>query len=378
MRFLTLIFIFALPCVGNATATVQALKDTLKLGAVLPLTGAEQEAGRIQQAALRASGATLAAKGLTLELIFADSRSDPDESARQAQGLIGAGVHALVCCSTPQTLAAVAPYADAAHIPLLSLSSPVYPGPQKNRWLFSLAPAEAAQLGRLTLEAPLHPFALMAPVGPSGDHARDALSSMRVGVARYAPGQTPLTPEALWIATREPGSVVVWDDGPGTVQAAEALVARGYTGRIIVQAAIWDGLGALERARLTGALSVLSPAVLGYTLADAHPSKGTVASFRRALIGVPRGDLSETTLAQGASAWDAAQLFGGAAEQLIVYGLELSRPETVRRAVRDALLGLEPLIGAGGTYDFSEGQQAGPQPGSLVLGTWRSGFFRPQ
>ena len=54
MRFLALIFIFALPCVGNAATTVQALKDTLKLGAVLPLTGAEQEAGRIQQAALRA------------------------------------------------------------------------------------------------------------------------------------------------------------------------------------------------------------------------------------------------------------------------------------------------------------------------------------
>ena len=353
--------------------TVQA--QALRLGAVLPLSGANAQSGDVLTAALEASVAALRDSGVTLELTLLDSRSDPEQAEAQTEALVATGVHALVCCTTPEEAARVTPTAVAASLPLLTLT----PGgvAADPYWLFSLAAGERAQLERLLLETTLHPFALMAPMGRSGNRAAGVLQRARVGTARYPLGRTPLTPEALWVATREPGSVVVWDEGGGTMTAAEALTARGYEGTLIVRGAIWAQLSALERAKLTGAKSVLSPAVLGYTLSDAHPSKEAASSLRRALITVPDSTLSETALAAGASAWDAALLVGLAAEQLITYGLELGETEAVRGALRDALVGLEPVTGAGGSYNFGEGGAGGLQPGSLVLAEWRSGRFRP-
>lgn len=327
-------------------------------------------------AALEASVKALQDSGVTLELTLLDSRSDPGQAAAQAEALLAAGVHALVCCTTPAEAAQVTPLAVATGLPLLTLTQGAATAVD-SYWLFSLAAGERAQLERLLLETPLHPFALMAPTGSSGDRAAGVLQDARVGAARYPPGRTPLTPEALWVATREPGSVVVWDDEEGTAVAADALTARGYRGPLVVRGIVWERLDALERAKLTGAKSVLSPAALGYTLADAHPSKEAVSRLRRALVAVPDSALSEASLAAGASAWDAALLVGLAAEQLLTYGLELGETEAVRGALRDALVGLEPVTGAGGSYDFSEGGAGGLHPGSLVLAEWRSGRFRP-
>jgi ABC-type branched-subunit amino acid transport system substrate-binding protein len=350
--------------------------QVLRLGAVLPLSGANAQSSDVLAAALEASVEALRENGVTLEFTLLDSRSDPEQAAAQAEALVASGVHALVCCTTPEEAARVTPPAVAAGLPLLTLT-PVTATAADPYWLFSLAAGERAQLERLLLETSLHPFALMAPMGSSGDRAAALLQHARVGAARYPQGRTPLTPEALWVATREPGSVVVWDESGGTVTAADALAARGYRGALVVRSAIWARLGALERAKLTGAKSVLSPAVLGYTLSDAHASKKAVSRLCRALVTVPNSALSETALAAGASAWDAALLVGLAAEQLLTYGLELGETEAVRRALRDALVGLEPVTGAGGSYDFGEGGAGGLQPGSLVLAEWRSGRFRP-
>lgn len=350
--------------------------QALRLGAVLPLSGASARSGEVLVAALQSSVEALRDSGVTLELTLLDSRSDPEQAAAQTEMLLEGGAHALVCCTTPEEAARVTPLAAAAGLPLLTLT-PGTATADDRYWLFSLAAGERAQLARLVLETPLHPFALMAPAGKRGDLAAELLQRARVGAARYPQGRTPLTPEALWVATREPGSVVVWDEGEGTVTAAEALTARGYGGALVVRGAVWEQLGALERAKLTGAKSVLSPAVLGYTLSDAHPSKEAVSRFRRALVTVPESALTEAALAAGASVWDAALLVGLAAEQVLTYGLELGKTETVRGALRDALVGLGSVTGAGGSYDFDEGGESGLQPGSLVLAEWRSGRFRP-
>ena len=360
--------------VGFAHAQIQ-------VGAILPLSGALASVGEVQEAALRASAEALEARGVVLEITLRDSRSRPDRAAARVQELLDSGVHILVCCETPEVGARVTPLAAAAGLSTLTLA----PSTAADvTWLFALAPDETAPLERLSLETPLHPFGLMAPVGRAGDLAAERLQP-KVGAARYPVARPPLTPEALQIATREPASVVVWDNGEGTVRATEALSARGYGGAVIVRADIWDDLNALERAKLTGARSVLSPAVLGYTLSDAHPSKAAVSSFRRALIVVPDGALTGAALAAGAGAWDAAQLIGSAAEQVLAYNVvtdtEAGR-EAVRGALRDALVTLGPVTGAGGTYDFTEGDfsdgsSSGLQPDSLVLAEWRSGRFRP-
>ncbi len=252
------------------------------------------------------------------------------------------------------------------------------PVTENSTQVFSLAASDAQVLRRLALEPPQAPLALMAPVGDPGDLAKEILGSASAGVVRYPAARIPLTPEALLIATREPGSVVIWDGAAGTLRAAEALSARGFAGVRVVRAEVWGELDALERAELTGALSVVSPAVLGYRLPDTHPSKEEVSRFRRALREVILESSDAETVATAAEAWDAAQLLGAAAEQVLTYaGSADLTVAAVRGALRDALVGLGPVVGAGGSYDFSGESGSGLLADSLVLAVWRSGRFFP-
>lgn len=377
MRFSFLLLLAALIFIVSPRADAQL--PMIKIGAILPLTGSDTTLGQVQERALRGALASVRTRGLDIELDVVDSRSLVRESAAQAQELFSTGVHALICCSSADETNALLPLATSAGVPLLSLSTPgssVF----NSYWSFSLATSEAAALERLTLETPLQPTFLMTPVSAAGDLAAHILVG-KVGAVRYPRGRAPLTPEALWAITRTPVSIVIWDDEAGTLEAARALAARGYSGSLIVPAPLWSGLDALGRGALTGAKSVLSPAALGYTLADSHLSKPSVASFRRALIGISSGFLTETTLSQGAAAWDALSLLAAAAEQVLAYNTDFTDaavPAALRQSLRDALIGLGPQIGAGGTYDFSESSRAGPVPNSLVIGTWRGGAFRPQ
>jgi ABC-type branched-subunit amino acid transport system substrate-binding protein len=373
-------FLLSLGLVLSLTFGVSAQTSsglTLELGAILPLSGPEQDIGAVQSRALRAALEDAKTSGLNLTLTLSDDRSDLTKSAEQARTLIASGVHALICCTRPEETAVVAPLAAAAGVPLLSPSA-YEAQPPDDYWVFSLLASEQAQLERLALETLLAPFALMTPLGEKGDAIARTLARNRAGVARYPAGRTPLTPEALWIATKSPKSVVIWDDVNGTLEAVRALGERGYSGERIVPATIWDDLGALERALLTGAKSILSPAALGYTLADAHPSKAEVSRFRRALIGLPDSFFSETTLTQGAAVWDAVALLSRAAEQVLAYTPEPMSAAALRQGLRDALIGLGPIVAAGGSYDFSEAQHTGPEPASLVIGSWLRGSFRPQ
>ena len=344
-----------------------------KVGAVLPLSGDSAGVGRAAAAALEASAQALRSRGLELELTVRDSQGDPAEADVQTTTLIAAGVHALVCFD-----ANLLPGPEATALPLLSLA-PIKAA--QTEYTFSLAADDAQVLMRLALGPPQTPLALLAPADALGEEASRALRDISLGVVRYPAGRTPLTPEALLAATLEPQSIVIWDSAAGTVRAAEALTARGYTGVRVVRAEVWGELDALDRAELTGAVSALSPAVLGYRLSDTHPSKAQVSSFRRALSGSLSGSDAEQVTA-AAAAWDAAQLVGAAAEQVLTYTEVRADSSTaaVREALLGALSGLGPTVGAGGSYDFSgdfTGERSAVLPESLVLGAWRGGRFLP-
>ena len=354
-----------------------ASAQTFNVGAVLPLSGDAAQTGQVAAAALRASAENLLSAGIDIEVTVLDSESNAFYAEAQAKTLIASGIHALLCCGNAEGTARVVPAATAAGVPVLSLE----PVAASGEGIFLLSATEAQVLARLALEPPQPPLGIMAPSGKSGDLANNLLGSMGVGSVRYpatrTPPTRPLTPEALLMATREPGSVVIWDGAAGALRAAEALSARGFAGVRVVRAEVWGELDALSRAELSGAVSALSPAVLGYRLSDTHLSKEKVSSFRRALHGVLFESSDAETIATAAEAWDAAQLLGAAAEQVITYADADLSVAALRSALRDALIGLGPIVGAGGSYDFSGEGESGLLPGSLVLAVWRGGRFFP-
>ncbi len=368
-RFLSVVLVIGVW--GGLGSAVDA--QTFHIGAVLPLSGDAARTGQVAEAALRASVQTLLSAGIDADLTVLDSESRASYAKTQAKILITSGVHALLCCDTAAVAARVIPVATGAGVPVLSLA----PAPI-DKGVFSLSATEAQVLARLASRAPQLPLGVMAPSGTSGDLADYMLESVSVGTVRYPAARSPLTPEALLVATLEPGSVVIWDGATGTLKAAAALSARGYVGERIVRAEIWGALDALSRAELSGAVSVVSSAVLGYRLPDTHPAKEVVSSFRRALRGVLFESSDVDTLTTAAAAWDAAQLVGEAAEQLLTYADPTDfTAAAIRSGLRDALVGLGPHVGVGGSYDFSGSSPFGLLPDSLELAVWRGGRFYP-
>ena len=368
-------YVFFSFCLASGAAAQE-----LELGALLPLTGPAAATGQAAETALRASVQNLLRSGVDARVNVLDSRGDPEYAASQARELLRAGVHALVCCETAELLGRLGPLAEAANVPTFVLTQ----GGVTSSWLFPLGSGDTEALVRLALEPALAPLALIAPTGSAGDGAEAVLTAVAAasaGSVRYPAGRTPLTPEALAAATLEPRGVAIWDSAAGSLEAAAALTARGFTGTTIVRAAVWDELSALERASLTGAVSVVSPAVLGYTLPDAHPSKGAASSLRRALGGLSAAQTGEAVTV-AAAAWDAGLLLGAAAEQVLTYADPADTGTAgLRSALRGSLVGLRPVVGAGGSYDFTE-DAAGTVGGgvlaeSLVLAARRGGGFGP-
>jgi len=340
--------------------------QTLQLGAVLPLTGGYAEVGRAQREALELAKGEFTGRGVGLELHLLDSRSDPARAGAQAAELAAAGVHALVCCATPEAAEAVRPVA-ARGVPTLALTD----APSQDDWLFSLVPGDGARLRATVSNAGAWGrLGLMAPDTELGDAARRALR-VPIGAARYPADARVLTPEALWVATREPDAVLVW--GENAVTAVHALRERGFTGEVVIDAAQLGALGPLSRAKLSGSLALVSPALLGYTLPEGHPSAEAVTRYLRSAA---LADASDPT-PEGAYAWDAAGLLLRALEQALAYGLLLDDPATVRGALHETLIGLPPVAGASGVFDFRDGAQGDAQAASWVLARFEGGRFVP-
>lgn len=354
ITLITLVFV-------SASSSLAA--EVLRVGVVLPFKENGARAA-VLQASIEAALADLEGEGLGLSLYSKDAA---DDDAFRAL-LQDAQVHAIICCTSRAALEHAA-RASAGRVPILSLSSEVVP----KQYVYSLGPSVRQTLTFLATATSLEPVGLLAPKDPFGALAARVLSG--AAVVRYAPDAAPLTPEALEIATQEPHTVVVWDAPKGALEAVNALHARGYTGRVIVPAATFDALDAINLAKLTGSQSVVSPAVLGFTLSDTHPSKKRLASYLRSLRDVPQSFRTPAALTLGASLYDALHILGSSLTQIMVYTPELRGAE-FGRALRSNLAGLGELAGAGGSYIFSKTSGPVLDPGSLVLANWYAGAFR--
>ena len=347
---------------------------TLRVGAVLSLTGVDAEVGRAQEAALRAWQRSAQKRGLSLEILSADDGSNPERSVERAAQFVEDGVHALLCCAQAAAQGRVLPLLENEGVLTLSFS-PLTSSAVQDYWLFSVAPDVTTQLETIVLGAGSRSdtLALMGLEGEVGDAAANLIgrSSVRlVAEERYPPEVEVLTPEALWVATRQPGAVLVWGGLEDTQVAVEALSQRGFAGRIYISPGVYAEASTLERADLRGAVTVTDPVSVVSTLPRTHP---TYAETRR-FISALSATYGAIPTMEGAYAWDALSLLQRAFEEVLAYNrLEPENIAATRQALRDSLVGLGPFTGAAAVYDYLEADHIGVQPDSLVTATIAQG-----
>ncbi|MDZ7703109.1 MAG: ABC transporter substrate-binding protein [Trueperaceae bacterium] len=359
----------------------------LRVGVVLSLSGDAQQQGSAQRDALEALARRWQQEsrlgGVGLELTILDDRSSPEHAVVQAQTLFAQtgddAVHALICCTTSAASEQVLPLAERAQVPTLALARAPQLSAGRAFWSFGVVPDERRLIQAMVLDMAaqgMEALALMAPQGGLGDQAQQALDGLLVpgGLRlatsqRYPPEARVLTPEALLVATSQPGSVLLWG-GPGDTRVAlGGLRQRGFEGPVYLNPALLQTFPLRSRALAprttpTDGLSIAAPLSVADQLRADHPNYAAVQRYRNS-VAAP-------SLA-GAYAWDALTLLNDAYELGLSYGISVDNPVTMRQLIRDTLISGAPLAGVTATFDFEQGDHTGVR-GLVVVGLEPSGY----
>lgn len=364
-----------------------AAGDGLRVGVITSSSGGAAAVGASQALAAEAwADATERGGGIYGVPVLVDVRDDgglPARALAEAQALIAGGAHALVCCTTATATRAVAQLAEREGILLIAPSDPQqtrFEGANNSYWTFSLWPSESDAMAGAVAAASAAgrgSLALFTLDNEFGDQASETLQAllgyagMRLAAEqRYSPNERELRPEALLLASHQPGGVVVWGMPADTAVAVGALRARGYEGPVYARAALLAPAAATTGlAALSGVTLAVPPAVLaGGTTAAALPSGyACTAAVEMISERLAQQFGGVTRLDAAAGVLDALDIIAAGVEQLLVLQLPPTTAEAVlRQALRDAVVGLSERCGASGLIDLQEGRRSAIVPRGLV------------
>ncbi len=388
--------VFALLVVGLACAAAQPA-SSVEVGVIASRTSPDAgvtAAGSAQwllatrwSQELRSRGGIF---GVPVNVELRDDAGVAANARRLAEELVENDVLVIVCCTTEAASQAVAEVAEAAGVPHLSPTTleaaAAYP-----YWAYSLFPDDTDAVAAIVADAYREgrpALALMALEGQVGDDAvADLLPLMAlVGTTlthevRYRPGVQELRPDALMVASTQPGGVVVWGGADDLEVAYEALRRRGYEGNVYGRTALLQpGRQPLTWPRLLNARFALPPALVPPASAEpmvdpSEPRPGTggtagacsAAGFRDAqrLEAVPGASANAVAAAPLLAALD---IVAEGLEQLIALQIPSAEPSMLRQALRDAMVGRPALCTGAGLIDLKDGQVNAVEPGGLAIG----------
>jgi branched-chain amino acid transport system substrate-binding protein len=320
--------------------------------------------------------------GKNIELVIRDDASLPANTLREAQNLVETeNVLALVCCTLEAQSKAISDYVQTQSILTIALSTISSDNSPKNNWLFTVKPDTQRYLQSIILQLSRKgqsSIAVMTLDNSYGDAVQNALNLLitpggmqLAAIERYRPDVTVLTPEALWVATRQPSSILVWGLQQDTNVAYTALRKRGFEKDVILNPALLDGV-TIPTFYNDAVFPV--PAVMVPTLPNTQPNY--LESFR--FVTAMSTNYGPNRVGfQGAYAYDAVMLVESALEQALTFGIPADDTANLRFALRDALIGMPAYKGAAAVYDYSDSDTIGVDPYSLVLAKVVNGVLTP-
>lgn len=361
-----------------AMSATMALAQTIKVGAILAVTGGASFLGAPEARTLEMLVDEVNAKGgingNKIELIIRDSAGSPERAVSFARQLIEEQrVFAIIGPSTSGETMRVKQIAEEGKTILLSLAAAeaivnplaryVFKTPQNDRF--------AAQRIFMTMkEMGIEKIAVVSDNGGFGQAGRGQLEQAApdfgikiLATEVYDSKATDLTAlVAKLMADKEIQAVVNWSIVP-----AQAIVARN------MRQAGWDvplfqshGFGNIKYVEVAGAAAegIIFPAgrlLIADSLEESHPQKQLLVNYKNSY----ESRFKETASTFGGHAYDAMII--------LVKAIEQAGPD--REKVRDAIENINGLVGTGGIFNFSATDHNGLDLEAFEMLTVKDGQF---
>ncbi len=313
---------------------------------------------------------------LSVEYIYLDDSSDPTQSAKNVQKfLIEDKVDAIIGPSGSPNAVAVLPFIAAAKTPMLApvgTAAVVLPMDDKKRWVFKTTQNDNLVMDAIAVDMTKNNVKTVAFIGtgdPLGESFAKAFKSAAeksglkiVADERFNRADTSVTGQALRILSTTPDAVLIGTAGAATVLPAVTLVDQGYSGKLYqTHGAATPEFLKVGGKRVDGTLLAASPMLVLSEVSDGNPSKAVAQRYIDAykkIYGSEPGTF-------GANVYDAGLLLATA----IPVAAKQASPGSpeFRSALRDALEGVQNLVGAQGIYNMTAQDHSGFDDRSVVM-----------
>ena len=365
----------ALAC---ALAPGAALAD-IRIGVIASSTGPGASMGSLYRSTVPLLPKTLG--GRAVEYIALDDATDPSAAVRTARKLVTENkVDAIIGPSNVPTSLAVTEVAREARTPQLSLA-PITVNPDRAAWIFVIAHGIDLMVESLTADMARRNVKTVAYIGFSdawGDAVyralQDAAAKRGIKVLsneRYARTDNSVTAQILKITSMNPDAVLVGGSGTPGALPHPALRERGYGG---VQ---YNTHGVINRDFLKlggkgvdGVIVPSGPVQVVEQLPADSPIKPVAMRYAQQYEAANGAD-SRNAFAP--YTYDAYLLLDAAVAK-VPADVQPGTP-AFRQALRDALEGLNGVVGTQGIYSMSPANHNGLDERGVVLMQARSGAW---
>lgn len=372
-RLLALLMCLVIVSVAPALA-----KDTIKVGAILAITGPASFLGAPEAKTLEMMVADLnkkgGVKGKKIELIIKDSGGNPEKAFSFAKQLIeGDKVLAIIGPSTSGETMKIKSVAEEGKTILLSCSAAeaivnpvakhVFKTPQKDSYAVirifeQMKKMKLAKIGVLSSNTGFGKAGKEQVEKLAAEHGIKVVSS-----EVYDKAATDLTAEVTKVKASGAEAILNW-----SIEPAQSIVIKnarqiGFKGPIFQS----HGFGNIKYVETAGeaAEGVIFPAgrlLIVDALPKNHPQKAVLMNYKKEY----EAKYKEEASTFGGHAYDAMLILAKAIEKA---------NSTDKAAVRSAIEGLKGVVGTGGIFNFSAADHNGLAIDSFEMLTVRKGKF---
>ena len=321
----------ALGAVLLAALFATGCKDTLEIGAVLPLSGDAQTLGEDSRRGLELAAEELRAQGVAeFELLIADSASDPEKAAAELTALIDGGAVAAIGGVTNSEARALAPVAIERERVLVSPSASDQKISSGSKLVYRISHSDAdagSTFATLAKKLELESAVVLAADARYADTLEEGFGPTFGSLGgnlgdRLEADEAQLAQAVATITGSAPDLVALSGDGDWIREAVSGLRGAGYKGRLFAPQAFVNP-STLEALGGNTASTVLF-AHTAFDLKKPTPEAQTFADAYRAKYG-------EDPSIFAAEAYDSLKVLVTAMQD------RPALPGEVRRALRDEI-----------------------------------------